>query len=83
MLNSNYNDTAFLVASGISSANLELLFSTMLGMLIFIWFVCRLIGLRRSLQNGMLSETAFLFEVIRAVSLIILIMAFAHYLLST
>lgn len=83
MLNSNYNDDAFASASGISMSNLELLFSTTLSILIFIWFVSRLMGLRKGLQNGVLSETRFLFWILRAVALIILVMAFVHYLLST
>ena len=83
MLNSNYNGEAFLVASGISMNNLELLFSTVLSVLIFIWFISRLTGLRRCLQNGTLLETAFLFWLLRAVTLIIAVMAFIHYLVST
>ena len=83
MLNSNYNDDAFLYASGISTSNLELLFSTVLSILIFIWFIARLMGLRKGLQYGALSETGFLFWVSRAVTLIIAVMAFIHYLVST
>ncbi|MBC6414482.1 MAG: TIGR03758 family integrating conjugative element protein [Chromatiales bacterium] len=83
MLNRNYNDNTFVVASGISPANLELLFSTTLSILIFMWFVYRLMALYRGLQHGALSETAFLFQVLRTIALIILIMAFAHYLLSS
>ena len=83
MLNSNYNGNAFSSASGISMNNLELLFSTVLSVLIFMWFISRLMGLRRGLQNGALSETRFLFWMLRAVTLIILVIAFVHYLLST
>ena len=80
MLNSNYNGDAFVSASGIAMGDLELLFSTVLSVLLFIWFVARLMGLRRGLQNGMLSEAGFLFGVLRTLTLIILIMAFVHYL---
>ena len=83
MLNSNYNGNAFSSASGISMGDLELLFSTVLSILIFIWFVARLMGLRRRLQNGMLSEAGFLFGVLRTLTLIILLMAFVYYLVST
>ena len=80
MLNSNYNDNAFSSASGIAMGDLELLLSTVLSILLFIWFVARLMGLRRGLQNGVLSETSFLFGVLRTLTLVILVMAFAHYL---
>ena len=83
MLNSNYNGDAFSSASGISMGDLELLFSTVLSILIVIWFIARLMGLHRGLQNGVLSETIFLFGVLRALTLIILLMAFVHYLVST
>ena len=83
MLNSSHNNNAFLIASGISSANLEALFSTVLSILVLIWFVCRLMTLRRGLQNGVWSETAFLLQVLRTVALIILITAFVHYLVIT
>ena len=83
MLNSNYNGDAFSSASGISMGDLELLFSTVLNILLFIWFVARLMGLRRGLQNGVLSEADFLFGVLRTLTLIILVMAFVHYLAST
>ncbi len=83
MLNSSYNGDAFLSASGISMGDLELLFSTVLSILIFIGFVARLMRLRRGLQNGVLSEAGFLFGVLHALTLIILVMAFIHYLVST
>ncbi len=80
MLNSNYNGDAFASASGIAMGDLELLFSTVLSILLFMWFVARLMGLRRGLQNGVLSEAGFLFGVLRTLTLIILIMAFVYYL---
>ena len=83
MLNNRYNSDAFLSASGIAADDLEALFATVMSILIFIWFISRLMGLRRGLQNGALSETSFLFWVLRAVALIILVMAFIHYLIST
>ena len=80
MLNSNYNGDAFSSASGIAMGDLELLFSTVLSVLLFIWFVARLMGLRRGLQNGVLSEAGFLFGVLRTLTLVVLVMAFVHYL---
>ncbi len=82
MLNSDYNGNAFSSASGIAMGDLQLLFSTVLSILLFIWFVARLMGLRKGLQNGVLSEAGFLFGVLRTLTLIILLMAFVYYLVS-
>lgn len=82
LINYSQHD-AFLTASGISMSNLQLIFSSVLGILIFSWFIYQLIRLRNSFEEGVLSDVRFLFSVLRATALAILMIALISYLMTT
>ena len=83
MLVQHKQNTAFYTASGISTSDLQLIFSATVGALIFIWFVNHLMNLHKHFGSGVLSEVGFLLLVLRATMLAILMTAFISYLMTT